>query len=271
MFEMLQYEFIRNAVIAGLLASIACGIIGTFIVMKRIVFVSGGISHAAFGGVGLSLLLRTDPLLGALLFAFLSSIGISVMHRRVRVTEDAAIGILWVTGMALGVIFISFSSGYTSDVFSYLFGSIIAVPRSDLILMSILDIIIVSAAYLLYKEIVAFSFDEEFTAAIGVPVESIYLIFLSLVALTVVLLMKIVGIILVIAMLTIPPTISIQLNHNLKRIIILSVLIAASLITCGLWLSILLDLPSGATIILVSVAALTASSIIRRYAEARMA
>jgi len=254
MLEILQYEFMRNALIAGILASIACGIIGALVVVKKMAMISGGISHAAFGGIGLGYLLRFDPIFGALLFTIASALGIGIIRERTRLSEDSVIGILWVTGMSLGVIFISLSPGYAPDLFSYLFGSILAVPISDLIVIMILDVVIIMVVFLFYEKFLAISFDEEYAIAAGIPVEQAYMALLSLVALTVVVLIRIVGVILVIAMLTIPATIAWQFSYKLNRIMFLSFLLSALFTTEGLWLSYVLNLASGATIVLVSVA-----------------
>jgi zinc transport system permease protein len=252
MLEALQYEFMRNALMAGLLAAVACGIIGVYVVVKRVVFISGGIAHASFGGIGLGYFLGINPVLGALFFTLASALGMGVVARRTRLPEDTAIGILWAMGMALGIIFIGLTPGYAPDLFSYLFGSILTVPFSDLILMLVLDAVIVSVVFLLYKEFLALSFDEEFGRVVGVPTEGLYLLLLCLIALTVVVLIRVVGIILIIALLTIPAAMARQFTHNLKRMMLLAILIGAIFTFSGLWLSYVLDLASGATIILVS-------------------
>ena len=143
MIEILQYEFMRNALMAAILVSVTCGIVGTYVVIKRIVFISGGISHAAFGGIGLGYLLGINPILTAIPFSIFAAIGIGVISKKAKVSEDAAIGILWTVGMALGIIFIALSPGYAPDLFSYLFGSILTVPFFDLIIMLILNVIII--------------------------------------------------------------------------------------------------------------------------------
>jgi zinc transport system permease protein len=264
MWEAFQYEFMRNALMAGILASVACGIIGSFVVVKRMVFISGGVSHAALGGIGLGYLLGIDPILGALFFTILSALGMGVVSKRTRQHEDTLIGILWAMGMALGVIFIGLSPGYAPDLFSYLFGSILTVPYSDIMVMLILDVVIVSLVYSLYKEFLAVSFDEEFATAVGVPTERLYLVLLSLIALTVVILIRVVGNILVIALLTIPAAVSKQLTYNLQRMILLSILFGGVFITCGLGLSYLLNLTSGATIVLVSGTVFLLSSLYKK-------
>jgi zinc transport system permease protein len=252
MLEALQYSFIQNALIAGVLAAVACGIVGVYVVVKRIVFISGGISHASFGGIGLGYLLGINPVIGALFFTIASALGMGIVSRRTRLPEDTAIGILWAVGMALGIIFIGLSPGYAPDLFSYLFGNILTVPASDLILMLILDVVIISVVFLLYKEFLALSFDEEFGTVVGVPTERLYLTLLCLIALTVVVLIRVVGVILVIALLTIPAATARQFTHSLKRMMFLSILFGIVFAVLGLWLSYALDLASGATIVLVS-------------------
>ncbi|MFC1915500.1 metal ABC transporter permease [Chloroflexota bacterium] len=252
MFELLQYEFMQNALIAGLLAAVACGIIGVYVVVKKVVFISGGIAHASFGGIGLGYLLGINPVLGAMVFTIASALGIGLVTRRTRLPEDTAIGILWAMGMALGIIFIGLAPGYAPDLFSYLFGNILTVPTSDLMIMLILDAVIIILVFLLYKEFLFLSFDEEFSTVTGIPTERLYLLLLFLIALTVVVLIRVVGIILVIALLTIPAALARQLTHNLKKMMLLAILAGVVFTFSGLWLSYLLDLASGATIILVS-------------------
>jgi zinc transport system permease protein len=251
MMEILQYEFMRNALMAAVLASIACGIVGAYVVIKRIVFISGGISHAAFGGIGLGYLLGINPILAAIPFSILSALCIGTISKKTKISEDAAIGVLWTVGMALGIIFIGLSPGYAPDLFSYLFGSILTVPSSDLIMMLLLDVVIILTVFLFYREFTAMSFDEEFSKVVGVPTQSLYLLLLCLVAFSVIVLIRVVGVILVIALLTIPATISRQFTYNLKKLILLSMFTGIILTVTGLWLSSVFDLASGATIVLV--------------------
>ncbi len=264
MTEILQYEFMRNALLAAILVSIACGIVGTFVVIKKIVFISGGITHAAFGGIGLGYLLGVNPVLTAIPFSLLSAIGIGVISKKTKISEDSAIGILWTVGMALGIIFIGLAPGYAPDLFSYLFGSILTVPFTDIIIMIILDIIIIVTVLLLSKEFQALSFDEEFSEIVGVPTQTLYLILLCLVALSVIVLIRVVGIVLIIALLTIPTTIAKQFTNRLRRLIAYSTLCAVILTVVGLWLSYLFDLPSGATIVLLLAFVFLISALIKR-------
>jgi zinc transport system permease protein len=252
MIEIFLYDFMRNALIAALLASISCGIIGVYVVVKRIVFISGGIAHAAFGGIGLGYFLGVDPILGVIPFSIASALCMGVVGRRTRIPEDTAIGILWALGMALGVIFIGLAPGYAPDLFGYLFGSILTVPTSDIVFMLCLNAVIIAIVVSFYREFQAISFDEEYATALGLPTERLYLLLLCLIALTVVVLIRVVGIILVIALLTMPAGISRQFTHRLRSMILLSIAFSALFTSCGLWLSYAFNLPSGATIVLVS-------------------
>ncbi len=250
--EALQFGFMRNALVTGLLVSVACGVIGTFVVVKRIVFVSGGIAHAAYGGIGLGYFLGLDPVVGAIIFSLVAALGMGAVQRRTGERADTLIGVMWAIGMATGIILVDLTAGYKADLMSYLFGSILAVPSGDLLVMAILDLVIIAAVLLFYKELLAISFDEVFATVETVPVNAIYLVLMGLVALTVVMLMRVVGLILVIAMLTIPAAISGRFVKDMKRMMILASALGVLFTTTGLWLSYFLNLTSGATIILVA-------------------
>lgn len=269
MMDILQYEFVRNALLAAILVGIACGIVGTFIVIKRIVFISGGIAHAAFGGIGLGYLLGTNPILTAIPFSILSALCIGTLSKKAKISEDSAIGIIWAAGMALGILFIGLSPGYAPDLFSYLFGSILTVPLSDIILMLVIDLVIIAIFVLFYKELLAFSFDEEFSKISGIPTKALYLLLLCLVAFSIIVLIRVVGIILLIALLTIPTVIAKQFTDRLDRLMLASTVIAIILSVLGLWVSYLLDIASGATIVLVSSIVLLLSTILKKMKTAR--
>ena len=254
----------QNAFLAAVLVSMVCGLVGTYVVVKRIVFISGGISHAAFGGIGLGYFLGVNPILVAIPFSIASAILMGLTSKKVKVSEDTAIGILWSLGMAIGIIFINLTPGYVPDLMSYLFGSILTVPTGDLVIMFILDIIIIVVVYLFRREFQGISFDEEFSQVMGMPTTAIYLLLLSLVALSVVVMIKVVGVILVIALLTIPAAIAKQFTYNLGRMMILSVIMGMLLTTGGLYISYLFNLASGATIVLVLGLGFSLSSIIQK-------
>lgn len=250
--EALQFDFMQNALLAGILVSIACGVIGTFVVVNRIVFISGGIAHAAYGGIGLGYYLNFSPVLGAVLFSVLASLGMGLTQRKTRQRSDTIIGVMWAIGMAIGIILIDLSPGYKADLMSYLFGSILTVSREDLILMLALDIVIITLAILFYKELLAISFDENFAVVMNVPVDLIYLTLMCMIALTIVMMMRIVGLIMVIALLTIPAAIGGQFVRNMKGTMVIASLLGIVFTTIGLGLSYTLNLTSGATIILVA-------------------
>ncbi len=252
MIAALEYGFMVNALAASLLAAVACGIVGVYVVVKRIVFISGGISHASFGGIGLGYFLGIDPVLCVIPFGIASALVIGEVRRRTLLSEDTAIGVIWAMGMALGIMLIALTPGYAPDLLSYLFGNILMVSRSTLGVMLALDVIIVSVVCLLYKEFLAITFDEEFATVIGIPAHKLYLVLLCLIALTVVMLIRVVGVILVIALLTIPAAASRRLTNDLRKMMGLSIIFAALFCITGLYLSYLFDLPSGSTIVLVS-------------------
>jgi zinc transport system permease protein len=266
---MFHYEFMRQALYAAILVGIACGIVGTFVVTKKIVFISGGITHAAFGGIGLGYLIGINPILMALPFSVLSAVSIGILRRRTRVSEDSAIGILWTFGMALGVLFISLAPGYAPDLFGYLFGSILSVPLTDLLIMGILDTIICVTALCMFKELQALSFDEEFASLVGVPTRTLYFVLLCLIALSTIVLIRVVGIILIIALLTFPATIVKQYVSTLKGIMVYSTILAILLSVGGLVLSYILDLPSGATIVLLCGVCFLVSVAIKKLKDLR--
>jgi zinc transport system permease protein len=232
---------------------------GTYIVVKRIVSISGGIAHTSFGGIGLGYYLGISPVLGAVFFTVGAALSMGLITRRTKIPEDTVIGVLWALGMALGIIFIALAPGYAPDLFSYLFGNILTVPFSDLVLMLALDGVILLLVVALFREFLYMSFDEESSVVVGVPTEVLYLLQLCLIALTVVVLIRVVGVILVIALLTIPATTARQFTHSLRNMMALAVLVGAVCTVLGLWLSYLWDLPSGATIVATSVAVLLLS------------
>jgi zinc transport system permease protein len=252
MIEALQHDYVRNALAAGLLASIACGVIGAYVVVKKIVFMGGGISHASFGGIGIGHFLGINPLWGAFFYTLASAISMGVATRRTKLPPDTAIGVLWALGMALGVIFLDLTPGYTPQASSYLFGDIGITSLSDIMLMVALDIVIIFTVFLLYKEFLILSFDEEFGESVGAPMERSYLVLLSLIALSVVVLIRVVGIILVIALLTLPVAAGRQFTHSLKRLMLFSTLLGLISTTLGIGLWYEFDLASGPAIVVVS-------------------
>jgi zinc transport system permease protein len=260
--DIFSYDFMRNALAAGVAAAVLCGVIGIYVILNRIVFISDGIAHAAFGGIGLGYFLGLDPLAFGIISALVTAVGIGLVSARSRVSEDTAIGVFLATGMALGIIFMSLSKGYAKDLYGYLFGNILAVTRDDVILILIITVTFLVVVFLLYKEFLILSFDPVYGEAIGLPVKSLRLLLLCMVAFSVVVLIKIVGIIMVIALLTLPGAISRQHMKSLPGIMAVSVLLGAIFVTVGLVISYSLDVPSGATIILTAAAAFFLSTLL---------
>ena len=263
MLELFQYQFMQRALIAAVLVSISCGVVGSYVVIKKIVSLSGAISHAAFGGVGLGYFLGVNPVLAAIPFSIISAISIGGVKQITNISEDTAIGILWSVGMAIGVIFINLTPGYAPDLFSYLFGSILTVSNTDLYIMFVLDLVIIAIVFLFRREFLAVSFDEEFSNVVGLHALLVYMLLLALVALSVVVLIKVVGVILLIALFTIPAAISKQYTYNLRNLMIIATILAIILTSLGLILSFIFNLASGATIVMVLAAAFLISYYIK--------
>ncbi|MCP4757800.1 MAG: metal ABC transporter permease [Proteobacteria bacterium] len=252
MVEALQFEFMRNALAAGLLASLICGIMGTLVVVNRIVFLSGGIAHASYGGIGLAFFFGWPYLVGTLGFAVAAAVLMASVSLNARHRSDTVIGVIWAVGMAFGIVLLDLTPGYNVDLMSYLFGSILTVPASDLGIMLILGVLICGLVFFFYNDILALSYDEEFALIRGVPVKTIYYLLIVLLAVTIVMVIQVVGLILIIALLTIPPYIVEKYAKSLLQMMVGASLVGAVFTVVGLFLSYKFDLTSGATIILVA-------------------
>ena len=257
-FEALSYEFLRNAVIAGVLASVLCGVIGTFVVVKKLAFISDGISHAAFGGMGVCFFLGIDPLLGAVPVALLCALTLGAVDRQTIRSYDALIGVLWAVGMAVGIVFLYKTPGFAPNLMTYLFGNILLVSRRDVLIILALTAFVLLTVFVFFKGIVAVAFDEVFAQVRGVQVRLVMSLLLGMIALSVVILIQVVGIILVVALLTIPSVVSLMLWKDLRSVLLGSVLIGVSITLGGLYLSFAFDLPSGPAIILLGAVLLVA-------------
>jgi zinc transport system permease protein len=265
MLDLLHYDFMRNALLAGLLVSIACGIVGSLVVVNRLSSLSGGIAHAAYGGLGLAVFFKWPLLAGAMLFSLVASWVMGYVTSEKKERADTTVGVVWAIGMAFGILMIDLTKGYHADIMSYLFGSILAVPGQSIFFMAGLDVAILAIVALLYKELVALSYDEEFALISGVPVKALYYLVLVLIALCVVVLIRVVGLILVIALFTIPASIAELFTRKLSRIMIISCLLGMAFTIAGLFLSYYFDLTSGATIILVAGICYFAAVLIARF------
>lgn len=266
-----EQSFLQTALLAGLLASVGTGVVGSFVVVKRIAFLAGGIAHSVLGGMGAALYFGFDPLLGALIAAVLSALTIGAVRLRWQAQEDTLIGALWAIGMAVGILFIAKTPGYSRDLMSYLFGNILLVPPRELWLMVGLDLLLLGVVGLFYRQLLAVCFDEELARLRGVEVTFFYLLLLVLVAVTVVLLIQVVGLILVIALLTLPAAVAGHHVHTLGRMMVLAVLLGALQTSLGLALAYGPDLPVGPTIVLLAGAMYLVSAVASRLLAQRRA
>lgn len=252
MIDALSFEFMRNALAAGLLTSLICGIMGTLVVVNRIVFLSGGIAHAAYGGIGLSFYFKWPFLAGTIGFSLAASMLMAAVSHKAKHRADTIIGVIWAVGMAFGIILLDLTPGYNVDLMSYLFGSILTVPDSDLYIMMVISILMLLLVTYYYKDLLAMSYDEEFARIRGVRVKTLYFGLIAMLAITVVLVIKVVGLILIIALLTIPPFMVEKYVTSLMQMMVASSLLGAVFTVTGMWISYYYNLTSGASIIMVS-------------------
>lgn len=262
--QLFSYRFFLNAIFAAVLASISCGIIGSYIVAKRIVFISGGITHASFGGIGIGYFFGFSPIIGAMFFGILSALGIEYISKKTDVREDSVIAILWSLGMAVGIIFVFLTPGYSANLMSFLFGNILTVSTLNIQLLVALAILLIVIFSLIFKAILFVAFDEAYARAIKLPVNTINYLMITLVALTIVLNIRVAGIILVISLLTIPQTIAGVFTNNFKKIILISIITGMVGSFAGLLVSYFFDIPSGAAIIFLLVLIFAIARIIKR-------
>jgi len=248
--SIMEYQFLQNAIISAILASIACGIIGSIIIEKRLVMMSGGIAHTAFGGIGLGYFLGIEPIIGALFITVCAAMGIATIKRKTQTSTDIPIGIFWATGMSLGIIFIALTPGYPPDMNTYLFGDILTVSRNNLYIIMLLDAVVVFAVAALFHPLKGYLFDEEFSTVIGIKTTFIEYLLFILIALTIVVIIHVIGIILIMALLTAPPAIAKLFTHDLKKLMLYSTLLNIFFTLVGLWISYTLNIPSGAAIAL---------------------
>lgn len=273
---------LRNALLAGLLVSLACGVVGSFVVARRITYLAGAIAHFVLGGMGVVKYVSVTrgwdwlhPLHGAVVSALLAAVIIGLVGIRARQREDTVIGALWAIGMAVGILFISRTPGYNEDLMSYLFGDILMISPRELLLVGFLDALVIAASALFYSRLLALCFDEEFARLRNVRVEAYYMLLLGLTALTVVLLVTVVGVVLTIALLTLPAATAGQFTGTLRRMMAAAVVLCALVTTGGLAASWSPGLPAGATIVVLAgggyLAAAAAGALGRRLSAARRA
>ncbi len=252
--QFFQYAFIQNAIISAFLLSVITGFIGSYIVVRRLVFLSGGITHASFGGIGIAWYFGLNPILGASVFSVFSALGLEYLSQGRTLREDSAIGMLWSFGMAVGILFVFLTPGYAPNLMSFLFGSILTISQTDILLLLILATLTLVFFVAFYYPILFVAFDSDFAKTQNVPVKFISYSLAVLIALSIVFAIRAVGIILIISLLTIPANIANIVTHRFRRIIVLSALISLFSIVAGIAISFRLNVPSGATIIITMMA-----------------
>ncbi len=262
-----EHQFLQRALAAGLLASIGCGIVGSYVVVQRISLLAGAIAHAVLGGMGIAWYFGAAPIGGALVAAVVAALVIGWVKLRFAEREDTAISAIWALGMAVGILFIARTPGYSVDLMGYLFGNLLMVSGADLTLIGILDLVIIGLAALFYRQFLAVCFDPEFARVRGLHVERYYLLLLVMVALTVVMLIHVVGLILVIALMTLPAAIAGRFTYSLAGMMGLAVLLGIAFTSGGLALSYAPDLPSGPVIIVLAGLAYLLAGLLKRGAH----
>lgn len=244
-----QYDFIIKAILGALFASITAGLAGTYIVSRRMVFLSGGITHASFGGIGIGYFAGINPVIGAAVFGILSALGVEYLSGRQKIREDSAIGILWAFGMAIGIIFIYLTPGYSPNLMSYLFGSILTVSNADIIALGVMSLILIFYFWIFYRTILYISFDESYARTYSSYVDIFKYITTSLMALTIVLNIRMAGVVLVLSLLTIPPNIAMIYTRVYFKVVLWSILSGFIGTSAGYAVSYFAGIPVGATII----------------------
>ena len=247
--DIFEYRFLANAVAAAILCGVCCGIVGTYMVVRRLVFLGGGITHSSFGGIGLAYYLGVNPLVGAGVFAVLSAVGIEASSRKGEVREDSAIGIMWSVGMAIGILFIYLTPGYVPNLMNFLFGNILTVTSLNIKLLAALALLLVVMFAIWHRQVMFVAFDREYAESQGVRTGLVAYTVAVLTAITIVLSIKAVGIVMLISLLTIPPVIANSLSGSYRKITILSVVIAIVGNLAGLYMSYRMDVPTGAATI----------------------
>ena len=251
--ELFNYTFFQHALLGSLFASIACGIIGTYIVTRRLVFISGGITHASFGGIGIGLYTGISPILGAAIFSVLSAFGVEWLSKRKDMREDSAIAVFWTFGMAIGIIFSFLAPGFTPDLSAFLFGNILTITLTDIWMLVILSLFLILFFYFFLTPIIYIAFDREYARSQRIPVRLFEYILMMFIALTIVSCLRMIGIVLVISLLTLPQMTANLFTHSFKKIIFMSIGIGFMSCIGGLLLSYQLQVPSGASIIFFSI------------------
>lgn len=249
-YDIFRYEYLMNALLAAVFAGITCGIVGTYVVARRMVFLCGGVTHASFGGLGIAVYMGANPIAGAMVFAVLSALGIEWAGDRGRIREDSAIGIIWSVGMAVGALFMSLTPGYTSgDLSSYMFGSIVTVTTRDVATLGVLTLFCIVGAVLWWRPVMYLAFDRDFAASQGIATRAASYIMAVIVALTIVLSIRVMGIVLLLSLFTIPAVTANAMTKSYAAITRWAAVLAVASAVVGLFISYNLEVPPGASII----------------------
>ena len=261
-FELLEYEFFRNAIAGVVLISVACAVIGVYIVTRRMVFIAGGITHTCFGGLGLGYFMGWNPLVTAAVFAVAGSIGVDAMgHRRVR--QDSAIAVVWALGMALGILFVFLTPGYVPELNSFLFGNVLSITRTDLWIFAAFALVSVAVYAFFGRVIMAVSFDEDFARTRYLPVKLVNTVMMILVSVCIVLTIKMIGVMLLMSLVSLPQLVAERLTRSYSRMMLISGIVSLAGCLGGLWISVLIDVPASAVIVIL-LAIFYVASLIRR-------
>ena len=262
-YDIFEYQYLANALLAAIFAGITCGIVGTYVVARRMVFLCGGITHASFGGLGIALYAGVNPIGGALIFATLSAMGIEWASDKGKIREDSAIGIIWSIGMAIGALFMSLTPGYTSgDLAGYMFGSIVTVTSQDITALGIFTLLCVIGTILWWRPIMYLAFDRDFAASQGIASRATSYILTVVVAITIVLAIRIMGIVLLLSLFTIPAVTANIISKSYAKITLLSAAIAVCGAVGGLVASYNWEIPPGTCIIFILTVALIAAKLL---------
>lgn len=248
--ELLSYSFFQNALIGAVLASLITGMVGSYIVSKKMAFISGGLSHTSFGGIGIGYFLGINPLISGIIFAVLAGLGIEFLSQNKKIRTDSLIAAFWSTGMAIGILFVAMTPGYAPDLMTYLFGNILTISLTELVALSILAAIVLVVFVLLYYPILYVAFDENFAFTRKLPVKALKYLMMVLIALTIVLSIRIAGIILILSLLTIPQETANLFTQKLYKMMIISVVLGIAACVTGLFFSYYFNSPTGPVIIL---------------------
>lgn len=268
--DILSYSFFQNALIGSLLASVLCGVVGTYIVTRRLVFISGGITHASFGGIGIGVFLSINPIISAMIFSIISACGVQWLSSKGHIREDSAIAMFWTLGMSIGIICCFLTPGFMPDLPSFLFGNILTIGQADLWLLAVLTLVTLAIFVFLYDAIISVAFDSIFARSQRLPVKAIEYTLMVLIATTIVSTLRMVGIVLAMSLLTIPQMTANLFTYSFKRMIVLSIVFGWLSCMLGLAISYWFNVPSGASIIFVSIVMYTICKIIRPHGSSSL-